>query len=127
MLITLEHAGHLLIVEARLNDQRPARLILDTGASHTIVSHAVARDLGLVFESGGGAVTLKTAGGTVQAAMSHIQAVRVGEAEAFNIPVAVHDLPDAPAGIEGLLGMTFLNQFLMTLDTHNGALLLQRR
>jgi clan AA aspartic protease (TIGR02281 family) len=127
MIVLLERTGHLLVVHAQLNDQRHARLILDTGASHTIVSHQIARDLGLLIDADGGPVTLKTAGGMVQAGMTRIRAVRIGEAEAFNIPVAVHDLPEAPSGVDGLLGMTFLNQFVMTLDTQKGALVLQRR
>jgi hypothetical protein len=51
----------------------------------------------------------------------------LGEAEARNVTTAVHDLPDAPTGIDGLLGMTFLDQFLVTLDVQKGELHLKPR
>jgi hypothetical protein len=44
-----------------------------------------------------------------------------------NVAVAVHDLPDAQAGVDGLLGLTFLDKFLVTLDAQNGKLLLRQR
>jgi predicted aspartyl protease len=53
--------------------------------------------------------------------------VSVGTAEARNVPAAVHDLPDAPAGVEGLLGLTFLDQFLVTVDAQRGELYLRPR
>lgn len=125
--IPVQRSGSLLVVQTQLNDSRSARLILDTGASHTILSHEIARDLGLLANAHVSSVTLKTAGGTVQAEMTQVGAIRVGEAEAKNVPVAIHDLPDAPAGIDGLLGLTFLQQFLVTLDTQKGELHLKRR
>jgi len=125
--VPIQRSGTLLVVQTQINGSRPARLILDTGASHTILSHEIARDLGLLAHAQVTSVTLKTAGGIVQAQMTHVGAIQVGEAEAKNVPVAVHDLPDAPPGIDGLLGLTFLQQFLVTLDAQKGELHLQRR
>lgn len=125
--IHVQREGHLLIVQARLNERREARLILDTGASHTVLSRRLAQDLGMLPTSSSTAVTLKTAGGSVQAEMIRLETIRVGAAESHNIPVAIHDLPDAPPGIDGLLGLTFLHAFLVTLDIHKGELRLQRR
>lgn len=125
--VPVQRSGQLLVVQTQLNGSRDARLILDTGASHTILSHSVARDLGLLSGGSSTSITLKTAGGSVQAEMTQLSTLRVGEAEASNVAVAVHDLPDAPPGIDGLLGLTFLNQFLVTLDTQKGELHLGRR
>lgn len=125
--IPVQRSGSLLVVQTQLNGSRAARLILDTGASHTILSHEIARDLGLLANAHVTSVTLKTAGGTVQAEMTQVGTLQVGEAEAKNVPVAIHNLPDAPAGIDGLLGLTFLQQFLVTLDTQKGELHLKRR
>jgi len=41
------------------------------------------------------------------------------------VAAAVHDLPDAPAGIDGLLGLTFLDRFLVMLDMQKGELQLK--
>jgi clan AA aspartic protease (TIGR02281 family) len=125
--IPLQKAGNLLVVQANLNGSRDARLILDTGASHTILSYAVARDLGIYSEQRGTSVTLKTAGGQVQADVVRVNSIRLGDAEVRNSQAAIYDVPDVPAGVEGLLGLTFLHQFAVTLDVAKGQLHLRRR
>ena len=127
MTVPIQRVGQLLVVGAKLNGTRESRLVVDTGASHTILSYGVARDLGLLPSPRATSVTVKTAGGPVQAEVVPLDAIRVGEAEAQNIMVGVFDLPDAPAGVDGLLGLTFLNHFLVTLDTVKGELSLRRR
>ncbi|MER3425335.1 MAG: hypothetical protein C4293_20975 [Nitrospiraceae bacterium] len=125
--IPVQRAGHLLVVQTQLNHNREVRLILDTGATHTILSHEVARDLGILADGRVGTVTLKTAGGPVQAELIRVNTIRLGDAEVRDVPAAVHDIPDVPPGVDGLLGLTFLNQFLVTLDIQRGELHLKRR
>jgi hypothetical protein len=46
--------------------------------------------------------------------------MKVAEAEVRSSLAAIYDLPDAPPGVEGLLGLTFLRQFEVRLDSaHN--------
>ncbi len=119
--------GHSLVVQARLNGSRDAKLIVDTGANITILSNQVARDAGILPSSYLSPVTLNTAGGPVRADVARLDALAVGAAEVAKVPVAIHDLPDAPTGVDGLLGLTFLDKFLVTLDTQKGELHLRRR
>ncbi len=125
--VPIQRVGHLLIVPIQVNGTRKARLILDTGASHTILSHEVSQDLGLLSAARSTSVTLKTAGGPVQAELVRVDSIRVAEAEVRNSLVAVYDMPDVPRGVDGLLGLSFLNQFQVTLDTARGELRLRRR
>jgi clan AA aspartic protease (TIGR02281 family) len=125
--VPIQRAGNLLVVQAQLNGSRDARLILDTGASHTILSYAVARDLGVFGDQRTTTVTLKTAGGPVQADVVRVDSIRLGDAEVRNSQAAIYDVPDAPAGVDGLLGLTFLHQFAVTLDVAKGQLHLRRR
>ena len=127
MIIPVTKTGRSLVVRARLNGARDARLVVDTGAEITVLSHAVALDAGLLPSQTVATVTLNTAGGSVRADVFRVDSVSLGEAEARNVAAAVHDLPDAPAGIDGLLGLTFLNQFLVTLDVQKGELHLRQR
>ncbi len=120
--VPVQRLGHLLIVSTQLNGNRDARLILDTGASHTILSREVSDDLGLMANGEARRVTLKTAGGSVEAHVVQLDSIRVSDAEVRNSLVAVYDMPDAPPGIDGLLGLTFLSQFTVTLDTAKGKL-----
>ena len=124
--VPVQHVGHVLIVSTQVNGSRDARLILDTGASHTILSHDVAGDLGLLSGRQTRFVTLKTAGGPVQAELVRVNSIRIADAEVRNSLVAVYDMPDAPEGVEGLLGLTFLKQFQVTLDTAKGVLHLRQ-
>lgn len=123
----MTRSGRSLVVQATLNGMRDARLILDTGADITILSRSVAMDIGLLPSAVLATVTLNTAGGSVRADVFRVGTVSLGEAEARNVTAAVHDLPDAPAGVDGLLGLTFLDQFLVTVDAKKGELHLQPR
>ncbi len=125
--IPVTKIGRSLVVRAKLNGSREARLIVDTGAEITVLSHAVALDAGLLPSQTVATVTLNTAGGNVRADVFRIGSVSLGDAEARNVTAAVHDLPDAPAGVDGLLGLTFLDQFLVTVDARKGELHLRQR
>ena len=122
--VPLERLGSLFVVTIQINETRPARLILDTGASHTILSHAIARELGLFSRRPVASVTMHTAGGSVEADMVQVDSIRIAGAEVRNSIVAIHDLPDAPPDIEGLLGLSVLRQFEVTLDTARNRLYL---
>jgi len=120
----LERMGSLFVVSILINETRPARLILDTGASHTILSRAIARDLGLWSQQPSTSVSMQTVGGTVQADLMQIDSIRIAGAEVRHSLVAIHDLPDMPADIEGLLGLSVLRHFEVTLDAPRNRLLL---
>lgn len=125
--VPVMRVGRSLVVQTKLNGSRDARLILDTGAEITVLSHAAALDAGLLPSQTVATVTLNTAGGSVRADVFRVGTVSVGTAEVNNVAVAVHDLPDAPAGVDGLLGLTFLDRFLVTLDAQKGELHLKPR
>lgn len=119
--------GRALVVRAKLNGVREVSLIVDTGAELTVLSHAVALDAGLLPSQTVATVTLNTAGGSVRADVFRVGSVSLGEAEARDVTAAIHDLSDAPAGIDGLLGLSFLDKYLVTLDAQKGELQLKPR
>lgn len=122
--VPLERIGSLFVVTVHVNGTRPAKMILDTGASHTILSHAVARDLGLWALNRPASMTMHTAGGSVQADVLPIASITIGGAVVRNIEAVIHDLPESPPDIEGLLGLNVLHHFTVTLDTARSRLLL---
>lgn len=63
----------------------------------------------------------------MRADIVRVATIAVGTAEVRNVPVAVHDFPDVPAGVDGLLGLTFLDKFLVTVDAQKGELHLKQR
>jgi clan AA aspartic protease (TIGR02281 family) len=123
--IPLKKIGGAFVVQANLNQERTAHLILDTGASMTVLSTNIAIDLGILGTTDNELLTVNTAGGSVQVNMNYLSSLHVGTAQAQHVAVAIHDLPDIPEQIEGLLGMSFLKHFLVTLDAEHARLILQ--
>jgi clan AA aspartic protease (TIGR02281 family) len=123
--IPLTKNGGSFVVHAMLNQERSAQLIVDTGASMTVLSTQVAIDLGILGTTDNELLTVNTAGGSVQVNMNYLSSIAVGTAQATNVAVALHDLPDIPEHIEGLLGMSFLKHFLVTLDAEHARLILR--
>lgn len=114
--VPVERVGHLFVVSVTMNGERDARMIVDTGASHTILSQDLALDLGLLADPTSRSVTLNTAGGPVMADVVTVPSIRIGTAEVQNSMAAVFDFSERPNGVEGLLGLTFLASFEVTLD-----------
>jgi aspartyl protease family protein len=125
--IPVRRIGQLYVVPVELNGAKTAHLILDTGASHTILSQELVRDLALMpSDFRPGLVVLKTAGGSVDAQVVRIDSMKIATAEVKNSSAAVHTVPDFPPGIDGLLGLSFLHQFEVTLDSSKGELRLKK-
>ena len=109
------------VVSVRINDRMQARLLLDTGASLVAISPALARNLGLPVE-GTNRVSTRLADGTVIQTLSvRLAAVTVGDARATDVEALI--LPAEPApGIDGLLGVSFLREFVLHYDASAGRL-----
>lgn len=115
--------GTNMIVEGRVNGIA-ARFIVDTGASLMIIPPALAERAGIATAKAS-QISLLTAGGTIAAPMVSLDDVKIGSAGQKNVAAAVHELGIAP-GL-GLLGMSFLDRYKMTVDREGRSLLLERR
>jgi aspartyl protease family protein len=95
----------------------PGNLILDTGATFVSITSQFASRARISTEPGN-QLTMKTAGGSALAEIGYANSVAVGKAEASGVVVAVHRNADNPFGnrVDGLLGMSFLSRFNMTLS-----------
>ena len=88
----------------------------------TVLSHNLAAELNLLSGAEVALRTLNTAGGPIQVNTTNAQEIRAGSAIARNVPIAVYDLPNLIPGISGILGMSFLNNFKVTLDPEHALL-----
>lgn len=132
--VPLIRGGNSLFVRALLNGRREGIFILDTGASYTTISSAVAQELGISFGPGSPSVTLMTASGMIEAPVSTLPSIQVGGVEAKDVVVVVHDLPgqtriashDLPPSsrVVGLLGLSFLSRFQFLIDAEQGFMIL---
>lgn len=115
-IIPLEREGGVWIASVEFNDLHQAKLIVDTGATFTTISEDLAFDTGIKSDPRNSSVNLTTAGGKVQATMGIAPRIRVGEAGRDDVRVVIHTIPNLPEGIDGLLGLSFFDRFLVRLD-----------
>ena len=124
--VPMERHGEVVIIEATLNNKRSAKFVVDTGASYTLISSALARDL--LIDIGQNAKTLpfQTANGLINAPVTNLESISVGGMEIRNLTTAVHDaIPDPQ--VAGLLGLNFLSNFRMDIDTNKRILHLEKK
>jgi clan AA aspartic protease (TIGR02281 family) len=115
--------GKTIHVDVHLNNSAaPFHFVLDTGASYTSISKAVADQLGLGFQ--GNAITLNTANGQITAPVINMESVTLNGATVYNVQTVVLNNLD---NIDGLLGLNFLSHFNMDMDQTNGKIGLSRR
>jgi clan AA aspartic protease (TIGR02281 family) len=115
--------GHL-IVKAIINGRVSARLMVDTGATTTVLYKRVVDLLKL-----GPKDALRTArmalgdGRTVETQEVRLESLSVGKSVVKGSVASL--LPSKSGGIDGLLGMSFLSHFVVRVDSANGKLILE--
>jgi clan AA aspartic protease (TIGR02281 family) len=124
--VPIEKHGQVVVIEALLNKKKAAKLVVDTGASFTMISTAVARDLALAIDQNQSTMPFQTANGLIQAPITNLESISVGGIEINNLTAAVHDLAPS-AQFAGLLGLNFLSNFRLDIDTQKGMLHLEKK
>jgi predicted aspartyl protease len=89
--------GGVPVIEVTFNDNYPVPMLLDTGASHTLVTLAVANQLQL---QSNGRSEAKTANGTASFQIASINKIKFGNGEIKNVRVAIGQ-KDLPYGLLG--------------------------
>jgi predicted aspartyl protease len=115
--------GNLLIVNAAIGgittQPKVLKLLVDTGASYTLLSAKVLQSLGYTLDNPSQQMTVIAAGGTLQAPVIPVtwfnclgQSIPNFSALAWNLPRGII--------ASGLLGMDFLMQIGAVIDTQKG-------
>lgn len=124
--VPIERHGQVVVIQATLNNKRSAKFVVDTGASYTLISNALARDLSIDVGANPKTLPFQTANGLIQAPVTSLESIAVGGMEIRNLPAAVHDAVPDPE-VAGLLGLNFLSNFRMDIDTQKGVLHLEKK
>jgi predicted aspartyl protease len=115
--IPLETLGNHVLVRAVLNHQEPVTLLLDTGATHTMLTPEAARRVGLTPAPHVLTGALQVVGGRqVRFPLVPLAALAMGEAVVTNLPVGILSTFPGTRAVDGLLGGDFLEHFTLTLD-----------
>ena len=105
-----------VFIKAILNNKVTARMLVDTGATLTVISRDIGNKLGIDYESLEQEVELRGVSGQHLAAkFVLLDTVKVGEVEAENVVAAIVE-EKTFKGIDGFLGMSFLNKFSFSVD-----------
>ena len=112
------------LTEVVINGAWTGPLLLDTGASVTLISPEVARSAGLTIGPDIPVAEVQGVAGRTRGSVVTLTSLQVGDVEARGIRAIVVDLP---SGLHGLLGNSFLARYSFTLDPRQGALRLQPR
>lgn len=105
------------------NSSTTGNLLVDTGASQTMISARMARELQLRAIDNQKHTGI---GGSIRADVSQVDAIRVGAAEGKTMRVTISDRAYDFAS-EGLLGFDFLGRFQMSIDTEKQVMVLTPR
>jgi len=123
--IPLWRSGESFIVDVIVNDSETVRLIIDTGATLTIIRPDALRRAGVGSGQFEATRTLATAGGHIKAPVFRVGSLGLGTEVVRDIAVGSIDIPGMGT-IDGLLGMDFLNHFRFTIDQEDHVMLLTR-
>lgn len=117
--------GGSIPVKGLLDERVPAAFLVDTGATYTTITSALARELGIVDLDKHARVRFRAASGDIIAPLVQVRSLRIRDAWVENITVAVCDTC-GDGLIDGLLGLNFLQRFKVEIDGVSGRLILRR-
>ncbi|MGH2358538.1 MAG: retropepsin-like aspartic protease [Candidatus Limnocylindria bacterium] len=104
--------GAPVVVDAFLNGV-PLRLMLDTGADRTVLSHDVVERAGYSL-AGGTPVSIHGVTGTAAATLLNVPRLDVAGARVGPLAIVVHSIRGV--SVDGLLGRDVLDAFTITVD-----------
>jgi clan AA aspartic protease (TIGR02281 family) len=112
-------------VTASINQTTSQEFIVDTGASMVTIPFSTARILGIVISVRNPRRKIFTASGEIVVPEVVLDSITLEGYETYNVRALVMDIPNQP-GL-GLLGLNYLRQFRMDLNTDDGLLMLAPR
>lgn len=125
--VPLKSSSNALMVDALLTQaQRTSAgtFIIDTGATYTSISQQMAEQLGLDLRQCE-KVLITTANGQIEVPKVLIETLRVNELEAHNVEATVISVRQG-SSFSGLLGLSFIRQFVVTIDPEAGHLIFKK-
>lgn len=124
--VDLEKVGNSYFLEATINGKHKARLMLDTGSSSVLISPRLAEKMGLKLSGCMGMGSTLADGSSVSSQSAVLDKIKVGSVSAEKISANVIGSSTA-TNYDGLLGMSFLRNFIFTIDTEKNLLILKHK
>jgi len=107
----------MLVVPALINGATDSLLLVDTGASLTVLSPKLASELQLPINANTRRSLVRVAGGReIAVPRVRLASMKLGTATVENLYIGVFDVFPAAPQIHGVLGMDFLRHFNVSID-----------
>ncbi|MBX2861001.1 MAG: retroviral-like aspartic protease family protein [Vampirovibrio sp.] len=106
------HPG--LRVHTLLNKKVLGTFLVDTGATHTLISPELAKKIGVKVTKSTPTLTVLTANGPIEAPLVTVDRISIGGVEVTQLPVVIQPLGN-DRSLTGLLGMNFFKNMELTL------------
>lgn len=118
--ISLEKKGTHFYIKALLNDHKEVKLLLDTGASITLIDKTILNKLEHIVTKNN--ISLNTAGGKITAKQIELNSFSIDKIKTDNFQIISSSIKNS--GFDGLLGMNYLKLFDFYIDQKNAVLYL---
>ena len=125
--VPLKNSKNALVVDAFIHqegNQEDGVFIIDTGATYTSISRDMAERLGIDLTHCE-TVFITTANGRIEVPKVTLQKLNVNGLEAYNVEATVIPLRKE-SSFSGLLGLSFIRQFVLTIDPQANQLIFRR-
>lgn len=117
-----------IIARVIFNDKVRTNLILDTGAPYVVITPEIAKRLIVLDKAVTKTIAMKwTDGSTGTGKLVLFDSVQIGNARVKNVEVVISEIPILDSDTHGLLGMSFLKYFQISIDTGTRRVILKRR
>ena len=124
--IALTRQGDHFLVSTGIDDRSRVQLMLDTGASVTILGRASFEQIDSAGFRYRGSRLFNTANGVTQGDVYRISSITLGNSRLGGVEIAVLDYVSA-TGVDGLLGMNVLRNYRFEIDQDQDVLYLHAR
>lgn len=104
--------------------KRRLKMVLDTGATYCMIPWHIAEELGYKPALSKDFVSVNTANGQIHTPTISVESMTVLGKTVKNCDMMVHDLPET-SRVDGLIGLSFLKHFKLTIDFIKGILELE--
>jgi clan AA aspartic protease (TIGR02281 family) len=119
-------ASGLVVVNAALNGKVKVRLVFDTGANLVVITEEISKKLHQDPSPGDNVVRLHTNCGEVEGRAFVINKIELGGAQKENVRSVITSNDYSLSGFDGLLGLSFLGDFKVTVDYQNEKIIIGR-
>jgi clan AA aspartic protease (TIGR02281 family) len=110
----MSHTNSSLAVPALLDGKVMATFVVDTGATHTVITPRMARKLGIKITPQTRRISMITANGFTRVPVVTLRNVSIGKIEVAELEAVVQDLGDDVL-LGGLLGMNYFRGMDLTV------------